>query len=117
MSGKASAREGFELASLGVQAYLAKPFTPEELRATLRDAWHRRTHDTHGSPPIRERVGQQSIHVVQDQIRYEMLREALARTNWNYTRTAKLLGVTRQAVQQMMDRFDLSRADRPRLTP
>jgi len=116
MSGKASAREGFELAQLGVRAYLAKPFTPEELRATIHDAWQLREQDRELARSAVAQIGQQPIHVVQDQIREEMLREALARTDWNYTRAAKLLGVTRQAVQQMMDRFELSRADRVRLS-
>jgi two-component system, response regulator RegA len=116
MSGKASAREGFELAQLGVRAYLAKPFTPEELRHTLREAWRLREQDNALTRTAVAQIGQQSIHVVQDQIRSEMLREALARTDWNYTRTAKLLGVSRQAVQQMMDRFELSRADRVRVS-
>jgi transcriptional regulator of acetoin/glycerol metabolism len=37
-----------------------------------------------------------------------MLREALVRTRGNYTHAAALLGVRRQAVQQMVQRFELS---------
>jgi transcriptional regulator of acetoin/glycerol metabolism len=53
-------------------------------------------------------VGQDGIFDVQDRLKRAMLREALVRTRGNYTHAAALLGVRRQAVQQMVQRFELS---------
>lgn len=54
-----------------------------------------------------ELVGLSGVDVAQARVKCAMLREALARTGGNFTKTASLLGVRRQAIQQMVARFDL----------
>lgn len=104
ISGTASASDGFALAELGVRAYLAKPFTTDELRETVRGALEERP-DPESSAA--DEVGRTAMHVVQDRVRRDMLSQALERTDWNFAQSAKLLGVTRQAIQQMVRRFEL----------
>jgi DNA-binding protein Fis len=52
-------------------------------------------------------VGIVGVDLSQNRVKTAMLREALLRTHGNLTRAAHLLGVKRQAVQQMVDRYDL----------
>lgn len=52
-------------------------------------------------------VGVSKVEFALARAKRAMLREALSRTGGNFTRTAGLLGVRRQAVQQMVARFDL----------
>lgn len=52
-------------------------------------------------------VGRVHIDLVQDRTALAMLKEALRRTGGNYTKAARLLGVTRQGIQQMVQRFDI----------
>ena len=53
-------------------------------------------------------VGKDWLWFTQDRVKRAMLTEALRRTAGNYTRAAELLGVKRQAVQQMVTRFELA---------
>ena len=52
-------------------------------------------------------VGRVHIDLVQDRTALAMLKEALRRTDGNYTKAARLLGITRQGIQQMVARFDI----------
>jgi hypothetical protein len=52
-------------------------------------------------------VGLVSLELIRERVCCAMLRAALARTSGNYSHTAELLGVKRQAVQQMVSRFQL----------
>jgi transcriptional regulator of acetoin/glycerol metabolism len=52
-------------------------------------------------------IGRAPLDRVRDAIRHAMLTEALARTSGNVSHTARLLGVKRQAVQQMLVRYEL----------
>lgn len=54
-----------------------------------------------------ELVGVAGVDLMQNRLKRAMLQEALTRTGGNLTRAAHLLGVRRQAVQQMVDRYDL----------
>lgn len=106
ISGKATATEAFELAALGVRGYLGKPFDLRELRAAIEAVL--------SSPPDLEptaqaQVGHRHIHAVQDEVKLAMLKRALQLENNNLTRAARRLGITRTAVQQMLDRFGLPR--------
>ncbi|MEO8183501.1 MAG: helix-turn-helix domain-containing protein [Deltaproteobacteria bacterium] len=56
---------------------------------------------------VAQLVGSRLLLAVQDSVRKAMLREALERTSGNYTQAARLLGVQRQAVQQMVSRFEM----------
>jgi transcriptional regulator with GAF, ATPase, and Fis domain len=48
-----------------------------------------------------------SVHDAQDIVRRAMLEEALRRVGGNLTHAASLLGVKRQAVQYMINKYDL----------
>lgn len=52
-------------------------------------------------------VGRAGVEGAISRLRREMLCEALARTCGNYTKAALLLGVQRQAVQNMVTRYGL----------
>jgi DNA-binding NtrC family response regulator len=99
MSGKASADEGFRLAQRGVRGYLAKPFGLEQLAATLEAA----VAETQTLEPlIASCVGRVPMRALQKEVRRVMVREAMARTEGSRSGAARLLSVTRQAVQQIL---------------
>lgn len=52
-------------------------------------------------------VGRAALEGAINRLRRAMLCEALSRTSGNFTRAALLLGVQRQAVQNMVTRYDL----------
>jgi two-component system response regulator RegA len=106
ISGKATATEAFELASLGVRGYLGKPFDMHELRAAIQAVLAEPPALGHGAMA---QVGHRHIHAVQDEVKVAMLKRALQLEDGNLTRAAKHLGITRAAVQQMLDRYDLPR--------
>lgn len=56
----------------------------------------------------RREVGRVDIAAVVDVLREAMLREALERAGGNITHASDLLGITRQAVQQLIRRFELA---------
>jgi two-component system, response regulator RegA len=97
ISGKASAEQAFELAQLGVRAYLAKPFRLKDLR----DAIERVRTEL---PPLeaiaRASVGLLPLRAMTSRVREAMIDEALARSRGSRSGAARLLDVTRQAVQQ-----------------
>ena len=97
MSGHASAEEGFELARAGARRYLAKPIALEDLVRAIDEALADRPDLT---AAVAAHVGRTPLREVVEHVRDVMLDEALARTNHSRTAAAKLLHVTRQAVQQ-----------------
>ena len=97
MSGHASPEEAFELARAGARRYLAKPIALEDLMRSIEEALADRP-DL--EPAIAAHVGQTPMREVVDRVRDVMIDEALAREHGSRTRAAKVLGVTRQAVQQ-----------------
>jgi DNA-binding NtrC family response regulator len=107
MSGRASPDEAFRLAQHGVRAYLPKPFTRAELAAAIETGCDE---DTPLEPAIAERVGRVPMRDLQRQVRNVMVREALARAHGNRSGAARLLNVTRQAVQQIL-RSERTEAD------
>jgi DNA-binding protein Fis len=66
---------------------------------------------SHSEPRLEELaaslVGRLHQFSAQEEIKRAMLREALRHARGNYTHAAALLGVKRQAIQQMVARFDL----------
>ncbi len=97
MSGHASAEEAFELARAGARRYLAKPIALEDLMRSIDEALADRPDLT---PLVAAHVGQTPLREVVEHVRDVMLGEALARTGGSRTAAARVLGVTRQAVQQ-----------------
>ncbi len=106
ISGEATAAQAFALSELGVRGYLAKPFDLHELRATIQSVMAQPP-DVEGAAMAQ--VGHRPIHAVQDEVKRAMLKRALQQESGNISRAAKRLGVTRAAVQQMIDRFELPR--------
>jgi len=98
ISGHASADEAFQLAKLGVLAYLAKPFSLEELSNTIERVLE--------APPdidtmLRASVGQVPMRELQQRVRKVMVGQALALTRGSRSGAARLLDVSRQAIQQI----------------
>jgi len=99
MSGEATAEESFELARVGVHAYVAKPLTMETLLAALENALQAR-------PPVlshvRAAVGKVPLHELEAEVRDAMLDEAMARADGSRRGAARLLSVSRQLMQHML---------------
>ena len=98
MSGYASAEEAFQLAKLGVLAYLPKPFALEQLSESIERVLC--------APPdidtlLRASVGQVPMRQLQQRVRSVMVGQALALTSGSRSGAARLLDVSRQAVQQI----------------
>jgi DNA-binding response OmpR family regulator len=99
ISGEASADEAFRLAKIGVAGYLAKPLSLEELSREVEKV---RRDAPSLDPIVATMVGQFSLHEVQDRMRSVMLHQALALTEGSRSGAARLLDVSRQAVQQIL---------------
>jgi DNA-binding NtrC family response regulator len=99
MSGQASAEEAFRLAQIGVRSYIAKPLTLAGLEEAIEQAV--------ADPPsfdiaVSAHVGREPMRDVQARLRNVMLRQALARSEGSRTGAARLLKISRQAVQQIL---------------
>ena len=118
VSGHASAEEAFQLAKLGVLAYLAKPFSLAELSGTIERVLE--------APPdidtmLRASVGQVPMRELQQRVRKVMVGQALALTRGSRSGAARLLDVSRQAIQQITrgnreSAAAPNSAERPRVT-
>ena len=99
ISGEASPEESFRLAQAGVRAYLAKPMGVDELTTKIEAALR-------GAPELEPlvvaAVGHKPLRGVQGDVRRAMVDQALARAEGNRSEAARLLSVSRQAVQQMV---------------
>ncbi len=102
-SGVASPEEAFRLAKYGVRAYLQKPVSFQQLEAAVRDA---RGNEPELTPLVQGCVGHLSVREVQRNVRDAMVGQALALADGNRTGAARLLHVSRQAVQQMIRHRD-----------
>ena len=101
ISGRASPEESFELGHLGVRAFLAKPLFKEQLVEKVEQAL-RQAPDV--EPWISAHVGKTSLKDMQTHVRRVMLDQALARSSGSRSGAARLLQVTRQAIQQVFHR-------------
>ena len=106
ISGGASPEESFRLAQAGVRAFLDKPLGADELTAKVEGALReapelgRLAVAAVGTVPLREAQGE---------VRSAMMEQALGRSQGNLSEAARLLQVTRQAVQQMVHGRDHKR--------
>jgi two-component system response regulator RegA len=105
VSGKASPVEAFRLAQAGVLMYIPKPLDFDCFIATIEAII--------SDPPdmshmVASQVGRRSYHDMVRQVRKTMLEQAMARSGGNRVQAAKLLEVSRQAVQQLIKDFQLS---------
>lgn len=83
------------------------PVRPEELPEPMRAAAPPRQ-DDRGEAVLR---GERSLSEAVDDFERAIIREALARCDWNQTRTAERLGTTRRILKYRMDRLGIP--DRP----
>ncbi len=101
ISGSAAPDETFRLAHQGVSAFLAKPLDWNELSATVERVLNS---PPNAEPLVRNAVGKVGLKEMQSHVRGAMLDEALARSGGSLSRAAQLLGVTRQALQNIIKR-------------
>ena len=100
ISGAASGKDGFALARLGVGEYIEKPFDDHDL-------WH--AIEKNAGVPLAvaatASVGAVKLPDAQRAVRRAMIKEAVARGG-STSDIARLLGVTRQAAQQILESLD-----------
>ena len=101
ISGRASPEEAFRLGQLGVRGYLPKPLFHEKLVEKVEEAL-RSAPDL--APWISAHVGKTSLRDMQNNVRQVMLDEAIAQSHGSRSGAARLLQVTRQAIQQVFHR-------------
>ncbi len=104
VSGQASAKQAFELKELGVSNYLPKPFSLVEFKDAVITLLESTPNVTPHVVPL---VGKKGFREVHTSVRKSLLEQALSRSAGNKTKAAELLGVSRQAVQQMIHEFEL----------
>lgn len=99
ISGRATPDEAFRLARFGVRSFLQKPFSAQQLNDAIDKALRDPPDPT---PMLPDVVGHRSVREVQGDVRNVMVRQALALTGGSRSGAARLLRVSRQAVQQMI---------------
>ena len=99
MSGQASAEEAFQLARAGARRYLAKPISLEDLTRSVEAALADRPKL---DPFVAAHVGNTPLREVQGEVRRVMIEQALAKARNSRSGAARLLDLTRQAVQQIV---------------
>jgi DNA-binding NtrC family response regulator len=99
MSGVAGPEHAFQLAMSGVRAYLRKPLDLASLREAVHAVQSRAPILT---PFVRGLVGHAPMAAVEDEVRSVMVAEALARARGSRRRAARILNVSRQALQHML---------------
>ena len=98
ITGTATLQTVFELAQMGAVALLEKPFTTSQLQEALKKGDASRNDRQIDAKKL---IGRRSLQEVLDDVRTEMTNEALVKADGNKTKAAKMLGVSRQAVQQI----------------
>jgi DNA-binding NtrC family response regulator len=101
ISGEASPEEAFKLSQSGVSGYLAKPHSIDELWDKVREA-SQQPPDI--KPAVAATVGHRPMREVQDDVRRVMVDQAMGMTHGSRRGAARLLHVSRQAVQQFLRR-------------
>jgi DNA-binding NtrC family response regulator len=101
ISGRASPEEAFLLGQSGVRAYLPKPLFHEKLVEKVEEAL---SSAPDLEPWIAAHVGKTPLRVVQNDVRGWMLEQAIAKASGSRSGAARLLQVTRQAIQQVFHR-------------
>ena len=99
------ARDAFRMAQLGAVAHLEKPATATDLTIAIEYVQSR---PPEFMPHLIAAVGRVNFREVLDRVRRAMAEQALAMAAGNKTGAARLLGITRQAVQQLIRDLDLS---------
>lgn len=103
ISGTAQPEQAFHLAQRGVRAFVSKPFDRDAIQRAIEVA---RSAPTDIAPHVRSLVGHEPVKRVEELVRSTMLDEALARSAGNRRSAARLLHVSRQALQHMLRRTE-----------
>ena len=106
MSGQASAEEAFQLARSGARRYLPKPISLDELTRSVEEALGDRPSL---DPFVAAHVGNTPLREVQGEVRRVMIEQALAKARNSRSGAARLLDMTRQAVQQIVRELESGR--------
>ncbi len=102
VSGVARAHDGFQLARAGVFAFLEKPVTAGQILALVR-ADERRAPPAIG-PFVREQLGRRSLADLSEDVRNILIDSAINVAHGNKTLAARLLGINRQTLQNIIKR-------------
>ncbi|HTO54484.1 MAG TPA: response regulator [Myxococcota bacterium] len=111
MSGQASAEEAFQLARSGARRYLRKPISLQDLTRSVEEALADRPNL---GAFVAAHVGNTPLREVQGEVRRVMIEQALAKANNSRSGAARLLDLTRQAVQQIVRELDAHERRRDR---
>jgi two-component system, response regulator RegA len=102
MSAVAGPQVAFHLGELGVRAYLEKPFTLEAFGDAV---GHALTVPPDPRPALRASIGHQSLKEIESDVRRTLVDEALRRSGGSRRGAGRLLGVSRQFIQQTLRRL------------
>ena len=105
VSGQADRQEAFLLGRLGVRCFLDKPIDLMSFGGVIEQVLHEAPEL---SADLCALVGQKKLHEVLGEVRRTMLEQALALTGGNRTEAARLMGLTRQRIQQSIKELDLN---------
>jgi DNA-binding NtrC family response regulator len=105
ISGQADRQEAFKLGRMGVRGLLDKPIDLLHLGSIIE---HVLEDAPRLSADLCALVGQKKLHDVLDEVRRTMLEQALALSRGNRTEAARMVGLTRQRIQQSIKEMGLS---------
>ena len=99
VSGQTSTEDAFRLAQVGCRAYLEKPFDLDRLAECVEKAL---SEAPKLDALVAASVGRMPMRELQTEVRRVMVEQALAKAEGSRSGAARLLSVSRQAVQQMV---------------
>lgn len=99
VSGQTSTEDAFRLAQVGCRAFLEKPFDLERLSERIERAL---SEAPKLDALVAASVGRTPMRELQTEVRRVMVEQALAKAEGSRSGAARLLSVSRQAVQQMV---------------
>jgi DNA-binding NtrC family response regulator len=99
VSGQTSTEDAFRLAQVGCRAYLEKPFDLDRLAERIERAL---SEAPKLDALVAASVGRTPMRELQTEVRRVMVEQALAKAEGSRSGAARLLSVSRQAVQQMV---------------
>ena len=101
ISGRASNEETFRMGQLGVGGFLAKPLFHEQVVEKTLEVLH---HTPDVESFVAPHVGKTGLKPMLNNVRDAMLEQAIAKADGSRSGAARLLQVTRQAIQQVFHR-------------
>jgi DNA-binding NtrC family response regulator len=99
LSGAATPEETFRLSRYGVRRFLQKPVSLAQIWEAIQSA---ADEAPDLQPVVQDAIGHRSLREITNEVRDVAIRQAVSIARGNRSRAARILQVTRQAVQQMM---------------